>query len=57
MYVFALDGKDFKLIKHFSSDNNGPKPEHIVQMDFINHSLEKSANLLYQGNEEYKRYE
>ena len=54
-YIFALDGKDFKLIKHFSSDNNGPKPEHIVQMDFINHRLEKSANLLYQGNEEYKR--
>jgi len=57
VYVFALDGKDFKLIKHFSSDNNGPKPEHIVQIDFINHRLEKSANLLYQGNEEYKRYE
>ena len=56
-YVFALDGKDFKLVRYFSSDNNGPKPEHIVQMDFINHMLEKSANLLYQGNEEYKRYE
>ena len=57
VYVFALDGKDFKLIKHFSSDNHGPKPKHIVQIDFINHRLEKSANLLYQGNEEYKRYE
>ena len=56
-YIFALDGKDFKLVRYFSSDNNGPKPEHIVQMDFINHRLEKSANLLYQGNEEYKRYE
>ena len=56
-YVFALDGKDFKLVRYFSSDNNGPKPEQIVQMDFINHMLEKSANLLYQGNEEYKRYE
>ena len=56
MYVFALDGKDFKLIKHFSSDNNGPKPEHIVQIDFINHRLDKSANLLYPGNEEHKRY-
>ena len=56
-YVFALDGKDFKLVRYFSSDNNGPMPEYIVQMDFINHRLEKSANLLYQGNEEYKRYE
>ena len=26
-------------------------------MDFINHRLDKSANLLYHGNEEYKRYE
>ena len=56
-YVFVLDGKDFKLVRYFSSDNNGPVPEYIVQMDFINHRLEKSANLLYQGNEEYKRYE
>ena len=56
MYVFALDGKDFKLIKHFSSDNHGPKPKHIVQIDFINHRLDKSANLLYPGNEEHKRY-
>ena len=32
-------------------------PEYIVQMDFVNHRLEKSANLLYPGNEEYKRYE
>ena len=57
LYVFVLDGKDFKLVRYFSSDNNGPMPEYIVQMDFINHRLEKSANLLYQGNEEYKRYE
>lgn len=56
-YVFALYGKDFKLIKYFSSVNNGPMPEYIVQMDFINHRLEKSANLLYRGNKEYKRYE
>ena len=56
-YVFALDGKDFKLVRYFSSDNNGPVPEYIVQMDFINHRLDKSANLLYHGNEEYKRYE
>ena len=56
-YVFALDGKDFKLIKYFSSESNGPMPEYIVQMDFVNHMLEKSANLLYQGNEEYKRYD
>ena len=45
-YVFALDGKDFKLVRYFSSVNNGPKPEHIVKMDFINHRLEKSANLI-----------
>ena len=32
-------------------------PEYIVLMDFINHRLDKSANLLYHGNEEYKRYE
>ena len=56
-YIFALDGKDFKLVRYFSSDNNGPKPEHIVQMDFVNHRLDKSANLLYPGNKEYKRYE
>ena len=56
-YVFALDGKDFKLVRYFISDNNGPMPEYIVQMDFINHRLEKSANLLYPGNKEYKRYE
>lgn len=56
-YVFALDGKDFKLVRYFSSDNNGPVPEYIVLMDFINHRLDKSANLLYHGNEEYKRYE
>ena len=56
-YVFALDGKDFRLVKYLSNVNNGPVPEYIVQMDFINHRLEKSANLLYQGNEEYKRYE
>ena len=54
-YVFALDGKDFRLVKYLSNVNNGPVPEYIVQMDFINHRLEKSANLLYQGNEEYKR--
>ena len=56
-YVFALDEKDFKLVRYFGSDNNGPVPEYIVQMDFINHRLDKSANLLYHGNEEYKRYE
>ena len=55
-YVFALDGKDFRLVKYFSSVNNGPMPEYIVQM-FVNHRLYKSVNLLYQGNEEYKRYE
>jgi len=56
-YVFALDGKDFRLVKYLSNVNNGPVPEYIVQMDFVNHRLEKSANLLYPGNEEYKRYE
>ena len=56
-YVFALDGKDFKLVRYISSDNNGPVPEYIVLMDYINHRLDKSANLLYHGNEEYKRYE
>ena len=56
-YVFALDGKDFKLVRYFSSDNNGPVPEYIVQMDFVNHRLDKSTNLLYPGNKEYKRYE
>ena len=56
-YVFALDGKDFRLVKYFSSVNNGPMPEYIVQMDFVNHRLYKSVNLLYPGNKEYKRYE
>ena len=56
-YIFALDGKDFRLVKYLSNVNNGPMPEYIVQMDFVNHRLEKSANLLYRGNEEYKRYE
>ena len=56
-YIFALDGKDFRLVKYLSNVNNGPMPEYIVQMDFVNHRLEKSANLLYPGNEEYKRYE
>lgn len=28
-----------------------------MQMDFVNHRLDKSANLLYPGNKEYKRYE
>ena len=55
-YIFALDGKDFRLVKYLSNINNGPMPEYIVQMDFVNHKLEKSANLLYHGNEEYKRY-
>lgn len=55
-YVFALDGKDFRLVKYLSNVNNGPVPEYIVQMDFINHRLDKSANLLYPGNEEHKRY-
>ena len=54
-YVFALDGKDFKLVRYFSSVNNGPVPEYIVQMDFVNHRIDKSV--LYYGNEEYKRYE
>ena len=49
MYVFALDGKDFKLIKHFSSDNHGPKPKHIVQIDFINHRLEKKCKFTIPG--------
>ena len=26
-------------------------------MDFVNHRIDKSVNLLYYGNEEYKRYE
>ena len=57
VYVFALDGKDFRLVKYFSSVNNGPMSEYIVQMDFVNHRLDKSVNLLYPGNKEYKRYE
>lgn len=56
-YVFALDGKDFRLVKYLSNVNNGPMPEYIVQMDFVNHRLDKSVNLLYPGNKEYKRYE
>ena len=56
-YVFALYGKDFRLVKYLSNVNNGPVPEYIVQMDFVNHRLDKSANLLYPGNKEYKRYE
>lgn len=56
-YVFVLDGKDFKLVRYFSSVNNGPVSEYIVQMDLVNHRLDKSVNLLYPGNKEYKRYE
>ena len=56
-YIFALDGKDFRLVKYLSNVNNGPVPEYIVQMDFVNHRLDKSVNLLYPGNKEYKRYE
>ena len=56
-YVFALYGKDFRLVKYLSNVNNGPVPEYIVQMDFVNHRLDKSTNLLYPGNKEYKRYE
>lgn len=56
-YVFALYGKDFRLVKYLSNVNNGPVPEYIVQMDFVNHRLYKSVNLLYPGNKEYKRYE
>ena len=56
-YVFALYGKDFRLVKYLSNVNNGPVPEYIVQMDFVNHRLDKSVNLLYPGNKEYKRYE
>ena len=55
-YVFALDGKDFRLVKYLSNVNNGPVPEYIVQMDFVNHRLDKSVNLLYPDNKEYKRY-
>lgn len=56
-YVFVLDGKDFRLVKYLSNVNNGPVPEYIVQMDFVNHRLDKSVNLLYPVNKEYKRYE
>ena len=46
-YVFALYGKDFKLVRYFSSDNNGPMLEYIVQMDFINHRLDKKVQICY----------